>query len=68
MDQLPDAPWIVDAELNGYPATDSVHCPFCGEECETIYLDKDGDAFGCDCCVTRQESYDWWFDQRGEDE
>ena len=67
MIDLPDAPYIRDAELNGIDATDAVHCPVCGEECETIYLDRDGDAFGCDECVTRQEAYEWWL-EKGDDE
>jgi hypothetical protein len=27
-------------------------CPVCGEECETYYVDKFGDIFGCENCVT----------------
>lgn len=26
-------------------------CPFCGQECETLYADKDGVTFACDNCI-----------------
>lgn len=32
-------------------------CPVCDKECETIYLNKDGDPVGCDECLT---AYDAW--------
>jgi len=61
MEQIPDAPWIRQAELYGYPADepDPVECPCCGEECETIYADRDGNVFGCDRCVMKQDSWEW---------
>lgn len=33
------------------------HCPICGQECEKIYLNSDGDPAGCDECLT---AYDAW--------
>lgn len=61
MIDLPDAPWIRDAERFGVPepVDDVVECPICGKECETIYLDTDGDAFGCDVCVKKVDAYEW---------
>ena len=50
MQDLPDAPWIRDAELNGYPELAPVRCPICGEEAETFYL-QDGIVIGCEHCV-----------------
>ena len=41
MQDLPDAPWIRDAELNGYPSPDPVCCPVCGDEANSFYL-QDG--------------------------
>ena len=32
-------------------------CPICGQECETIYRDRDYEIFGCDECV---KTYDAW--------
>lgn len=66
---LPDAPWIRDAELNGVPADDPVLCPICGEECDTIFEDDDGTAFGCENCVRKRDAYDWFSEMRdGEEE
>lgn len=57
---LPDAPWIRDAELNGIDAPDPVKCPVCGEECDTIYVNKDShDALGCRKCIHFMDAYDW---------
>ena len=27
------------------------HCPICGEECDTIYRDKNGEFVGCNECI-----------------
>lgn len=69
MQDLPDAPWIRDAELNGMPSADPVICPVCGEECETIYLD-DGccNVLGCDNCIRTMDAYDWFEEQKEEQE
>ena len=69
MQDLPDAPWIRDAELNGMPSADSVICPVCGKECETIYLD-DGclNVVGCDNCIRTMDAYDWFEEQKEEQE
>ena len=67
MEHVPDAPWIRDAELNGVPEDPPVKCPICGEECETIYEDKNGEVFGCDKCTKHRDAYDWKADQdRGD--
>jgi hypothetical protein len=63
MNDLPDAPWIRDAELNGYPEPDAVKCPVCGEECDDIYEDRNGDVCGCDQCMRRRAAWDWWEEQ-----
>ena len=55
MTDLPDAPWIVDAEQNGYPHAEPVKCPVCGKECETIYQDLHmGDVVGWTCVLQRK--------------
>ena len=64
METVPDAPWIREAEMYGIPSDDPVHCPVCGEECETIYEDKFGTVFGCDECVCTRDAYDWAEEQR----
>lgn len=55
MQDLPDAPWIRDAELNGYPEPDPVHCPICGDEADTFYL-QDGIVIGCNHCVEETDA------------
>ncbi len=59
MEQIPDAPWIRDAELNGIESPDPVYCPVCGSECEEIYTDRDGEVVGCTECVSLWDAYDW---------
>lgn len=63
MEQIPDAPWIREAETYGVGA-DPVYCPICGEECETIYADLNGEVFGCDQCIMKQDAWEWAEEQR----
>ncbi len=60
MEQVPDAPWIRDAELNGMDGPPEIQCPVCGEDCETIYTDINGDPVGCNECITLWEADEWW--------
>lgn len=60
--QMPDAPRIREAEMYGMPPYDDgpePTCPFCGRDCETIYLDKDGNEFGCNVCIQTQDAWEW---------
>ncbi len=62
MIDIPDAPWVRQAERDGMPPYDEeeeVNCPICGKECESIYLDKDNEPFGCDECVKKMDAYEW---------
>lgn len=34
-------------------------CPVCGEECDTIYLNADREAVGCENCICTTDSYIW---------
>ena len=62
---IPDAPWIRDAELNGMPEADPVFCPVCGEQDpEDLYLDTRGDPCGCSECLKRVDAYDWLMDRK----
>ena len=63
MDQIPDAPWIREAERKGIPPYDDLPdpvCPVCGKECVTIYLD-DGclNVIGCDNCIRKMDACEW---------
>lgn len=55
--RIPDHPVIRNMERTGYPdgiEPDSVLCPLCGGECETIYRRKeDFEIVGCDICLDR---------------
>ena len=33
-------------------------CPVCGKECDTVYLDLDGEVAGCDRCITLKDAYE----------
>lgn len=67
MSSLPDAPYIREAEQNGYPPFETIECPCCGEECDTIYADQYGNVFGCERCVMQQDAWEWKEDQREAD-
>lgn len=68
MEQIPDAPWIRDAELNGVPDDDPVKCPICGEECDTIFEDRYGNLFGCDQCIRKRDAWEYQEEWRKEQE
>lgn len=64
---IPDAPWIRDAETNGYPDPPAVECPCCGEECSEIYGDQYGNVVGCDRCIMVQDALEWQDERRQAD-
>ena len=47
----------LDRYLTTPPEEQPVFCPICGEECDTIYKDRDGTIFGCENCVTTQDAW-----------
>jgi len=60
MISIPDDPAISCAEQTGYPSWNDGRepkCPVCGESCDTIYRNAEGDVVGCDNCIT---AYDAW--------
>ena len=34
-------------------------CPVCGRECDTLYLDKENEVFGCEQCITLCDAYEY---------
>lgn len=58
MTQIPDAPWVRDAELYGAQDYPEPVCPICGKEATWAYYDSDGNLLGCDCCITRKSAED----------
>lgn len=68
MEHVPDAPYIREAENDGIEGPDIVpECPICGEECEMIYLDRDGNEVGCEHCIQSTDAWQWIWDHM-EDE
>lgn len=66
MTQIPDAPWIREAERYGMPPYDDDPdpiCPCCGHAANYIYL-KDGEAIGCDLCLDVMDADDWAYEQK----
>jgi hypothetical protein len=61
---IPDAPWIRDAELNGYPENETIYCPVCGAEDPEEFIIIDGDVCGCENCTKRVDAYDWIIDRK----
>ena len=58
---IPDAPWIRDAEINGMPAEETFYCPVCGaENPEDFILDDYDQVIGCDCCAKKRDAYEWY--------
>ena len=64
MSNLPDAPWIRDAEDNGIDDEEPVTCPVCGKDCNDIYIDNDfGIVVGCDKCIRKYDAAEWFAEQ-----
>ena len=61
MNQLPDAPWIRDAELNGFDDEPTVECPVCAWiNCKYIYVSKsDWEPVGCEHCIVELDAHEW---------
>ena len=54
---MKDAPEIRRTERFGQPAREEPRCPVCGRECESIYRYRNGEAVGCDRCLTRCDAW-----------
>ena len=46
-------------EMFGMPDV-SVECPVCEQGCETIYVDANNEAVGCEHCMRKKRSWDWF--------
>ena len=44
--------------LEPMPEQPRPRCPWCGEECETLYRDRFGGVFGCENCVDTLDAYE----------
>lgn len=64
---LPDAPWIREAEKYGPPMAEEIsfRCPVCGaDEPEDFVFDRDGDICGCSECTRRRDAYEYVIEHR----
>ena len=60
MFDIPDDPIIRSLERTGtvpWVPDELPICPICGEECDTAYYDRYGEAVGCECCIRRDDPY-----------
>ena len=67
MSGIPDASYIREAEMYGMPPYETVKCPRCGEECETIYTDINSEVCGCENCLTEYDAWDYFDDEEDPD-
>lgn len=62
--QIRDHPVVAGCMRTGYPPWTEHReytCPVCGSECcDTVYLDRTGQAVGCDVCLTAKDVYDYY--------
>lgn len=56
--QIPDAPWIRDAENNGMPDAGDYYCPLCNAENPEYFFVSGGEVIGCTECVDKVDPYD----------
>jgi hypothetical protein len=61
MNNLADAPDIRNCMQTGYPdrrKDDEPICPMCGDRCDTIYKNREGEIVGCDECLKAIDSWE----------
>jgi len=61
MEQLRDHPVVENLERTGQPDGKEPRypiCPICGEVCEIIYKDNDGNIVGCDEEFSRCDAWE----------
>jgi hypothetical protein len=67
---LPDAPWIREAETYGPPMEEEISysCPVCGaDEPEDFVFDRSGDIVGCNCCCHFRDAYEYMAQKRADE-
>lgn len=43
-------------------------CPVCGDECETVYKNCDGEVIACDGCIVSQDALEWEAEEKEAEE
>ena len=71
MMDLPDAPWIREAEMYGPPGVaEEINycCPVCGEEQpEDFCFNNYGEIIGCNCCCRFRNAYEYMADKKANE-
>lgn len=69
MEQIPDAPWIREAERDGYPTGDEIECPICGASCSSVYYSTTNwkEIIACNKCLVEWDAYEWKEEQKEND-
>lgn len=62
MPDLPDAPWIRQAERDGMDDCPDVYCPICNEENPEYFFIQDGEIIGCSECTDQTDPWEWLID------
>jgi len=69
LEDIPDAPWIREAERWGAPPygpeDEDVFYPICGKEAQEFFFDCDHEIFGCDQCVTSKDAWEYMNSLKG---
>lgn len=58
---IPDHPVIRNCERTGYPDGKIPKwpiCPMCGEECDTVYRNKNLEIVGCEGCISWVDAWE----------
>lgn len=61
MEMVRDDPIVESLDKTGLPPWNDGKvpvCPVCGNECDTLYYNNNGDVVGCDECVTAYDAWD----------
>ena len=64
-----DDPIVRSLDMTGLPPWNDgrePECPVCGEACDTLYYNKNGDVVGCNECVTAYDAWDLMYEEAFE--
>lgn len=56
-ENIPDDPIIERLMRCGEDDGLRPFCPICSRECNSLYLDTDGDVIGCEHCISQTDSF-----------
>ena len=59
--EIPDHPVVRNLMATGYPdgkEPEYPHCPVCGRECDTVYVNEDREIVGCGECISSRDAWE----------